>query len=75
MQRRNEVVASLKKYLGDQVVFTIPQGGIHIWCEINRDVDEMKLLENAIKQGVIYFPGMMMGSKEVICSVYLWTSK
>ncbi|WP_461610742.1 aminotransferase-like domain-containing protein [Cytobacillus kochii] len=65
VQRRNEVVASLKKYLGDQVVFTIPQGGIHIWCEINRDVDEMKLLENAIKQGVIYFPGMMMGSKKL----------
>ncbi|WP_419393468.1 PLP-dependent aminotransferase family protein [Cytobacillus praedii] len=62
--RCNQIVSSLNYFLKDQVEFTIPQGGIHIWCKLKRDVDEMKLLENAIKQGVIYVPGTTMGSEK-----------
>ncbi|KMY51601.1 PLP-dependent aminotransferase family protein [Peribacillus loiseleuriae] len=61
--RRNQIVSSFNYFLKDQVEFTIPQGGIHIWCKLKRDVNEMKLLENSIKRGVIYVPGSMMGSK------------
>ncbi|MEH7343870.1 PLP-dependent aminotransferase family protein [Bacillus sp. JJ1532] len=63
-KRRHQIVSSFNHYLKDQVEFTIPQGGIHIWCKLKRDVDEMKLLENSIKRGVIYVPGSMMGSKK-----------
>lgn len=63
-KRRNQIVKSFNDYLKDQVEFTIPTGGIHFWCKLKKEVDEMKLLENCIKRGVIYVPGSMMGSKK-----------
>ncbi|MFS0592726.1 PLP-dependent aminotransferase family protein [Cytobacillus horneckiae] len=64
-KRRNQIVSSLDYFLDDQVEFNIPQGGIHIWCKINSNIDEIKLLEQSISQGVIYVPGSMMGSKKL----------
>ncbi|MGE7020821.1 PLP-dependent aminotransferase family protein [Solibacillus cecembensis] len=61
--RRDKIVKSLETYLKDQVEYSIPQGGIHIWCKILKDYNETELLEESIKRGVIYVPGSTMGSK------------
>ncbi|WP_045521278.1 MocR-like pyridoxine biosynthesis transcription factor PdxR [Neobacillus niacini] len=63
-KRRDQIVTSLKFYLKDQVEFSIPQGGIHLWCRMKKDFNEMQLLEESIKRGVIYVPGSTMGSKK-----------
>ncbi|MEH7351957.1 PLP-dependent aminotransferase family protein [Neobacillus drentensis] len=63
-KRRDQIVSSLRFYLKDQVEFNIPQGGIHIWCRLNKDFNEMQLLEESIKRGVIFVPGSTMGSKK-----------
>ena len=63
-KRRDQIVTSLSEFLGDQVDFHIPEGCIHIWCEIKKDFNEIKLLEESIKKGVIYVPGSTMGSKK-----------
>ncbi|MGG4037146.1 PLP-dependent aminotransferase family protein [Heyndrickxia ginsengihumi] len=63
-KRRDQIVASLKFYLGNDVSFNIPQGGIHLWCKINKDFNEIQLLEESIKRGVIYVPGSTMGSEK-----------
>ncbi|KGR74754.1 MocR-like pyridoxine biosynthesis transcription factor PdxR [Ureibacillus sinduriensis] len=63
-ERRNQIVRSLDYYLKDQVGFFVPQGGIHIWVKIKKDVNENKLLEESIERGVIYVPGSTMGSKK-----------
>lgn len=63
-KRRNQIVASLTHYLKDQVEFSIPQGGIHIWCRILKEYNEIQLLEESIKKGVIYVPGSTIGSKK-----------
>ncbi|MGG3466842.1 PLP-dependent aminotransferase family protein [Neobacillus pocheonensis] len=63
-KRRDQIVASLRFYLKDQVDFFIPQGGIHLWCKINKDFNEVVLLEESIKRGVIYAPGSTLGSKK-----------
>lgn len=63
-KRRNQIVTSLQHYLKNQVEFSIPQGGIHLWCHIKKDFNEMQLLEESIKRGVIYVPGSTMGSKK-----------
>ena len=63
-KRRDQIVSSLRYYLKDQVEFNIPQGGIHIWCRLNKDFNEMQLLEESIKRGVIFVPGSTMGSKK-----------
>lgn len=63
-KRRNQIVTSLNFYLKDQVEFSIPEGGIHIWVKLKKDYNEMQLLEESIKRGVIYVPGSTMGSKK-----------
>lgn len=63
-KRRDHIVTSLNFYLKDQVEFAIPQGGIHIWCKVKKDFNEIQLLEESIKKGVIYVPGSTMGSKK-----------
>ncbi|RFB13638.1 PLP-dependent aminotransferase family protein [Bacillus sp. HNG] len=62
--RRNQIVSSLSEYLGDQVDYYTPKGGIHIWCKIKKDFNEIQLLEESIKRGVIYVPGSTMGSNK-----------
>lgn len=62
-KRRSQIVSSFNSFLKNEVEFTIPNGGIHIWCKLKRNVDDIKLLENSIKQGVIYVPGSTIGSK------------
>jgi len=61
-KRKNQIVKSLQIYLNDYVEFIPPQGGIHIWCNIKKDVNEIQLLEESIKRGVIFAPGSTMGS-------------
>ncbi|MFB3160059.1 PLP-dependent aminotransferase family protein [Neobacillus sp. 179-J 1A1 HS] len=63
-KRRDQIVTSLNFYLKDQVEFAIPQGGIHIWCKVKKEFNEIQLLEESIKKGVIYVPGSTMGSKK-----------
>ncbi|MBG9586342.1 PLP-dependent aminotransferase family protein [Cytobacillus firmus] len=63
-QRRNSIVSSLDHFLEGQVEFSTPQGGIHLWCRIKKEHNENQLLEESIKQGVIYVPGTTMGSEK-----------
>ncbi|MCM3690711.1 PLP-dependent aminotransferase family protein [Neobacillus niacini] len=62
--RRNQIVNSLQTYLNDKVDFYIPTGGIHIWCRIVQEFNEIQLLEESIKRGIIYVPGSTMGSEK-----------
>ena len=50
-------------FLREQVEFSIPQGGIHLWCRLKKDFNEMQLMEESIKRGGIFVPGSTMGSK------------
>lgn len=63
-KRRDKIIKSLNSYLKDMVEFSIPQGGIHIWCKILKNYNETQLLEESIKRGVIYVPGSTLGSKD-----------
>lgn len=62
--RRNQMVASLNAFLENQVEFYIPQGGIHLWSRIKREFNEIQLLEESIKRGVIYVPGTTLGTEK-----------
>ncbi|MFB7155877.1 PLP-dependent aminotransferase family protein [Lysinibacillus sp. NPDC056232] len=63
-KRRDKIIKSLDTYLKDLVEYSIPQGGIHIWCKILKNYNETQLLEESIKRGVIYVPGSTLGSKD-----------
>lgn len=60
--KRDLLIEALQKELPDLVRFTIPQGGLHLWCKLVPEVHDGKLLEDAIKQGVVFVPGSVYGS-------------
>lgn len=64
LRRRNQLVHSLQQYLKDEVQFYPPEGGIHLWCKLKKHIDESRLLEESIKQGVIYAPGSTLGNEK-----------
>lgn len=63
-ERRDTLVSALENLSKDKSHFFVPQGGIHLWCKINVEIDEYKLLEESMKNGVSFVPGSIMGSKK-----------
>ncbi|CAH0120833.1 HTH-type transcriptional regulator NorG [Paenibacillus sp. CECT 9249] len=62
LYKRDLLIETLQKELPDLVSFSIPQGGLHLWCKIAPEVNDHKLLEEAIRNGVIFVPGSVYGS-------------
>jgi GntR family transcriptional regulator of abcA and norABC len=60
--KRDLLIESLQKELTDLVKFTLPQGGLHLWCKLIPEVHDGKLLEEAIRRGVVFVPGSVYGS-------------
>lgn len=60
--KRDLLVEALHKELSGLVSFHIPRGGLHLWCKLHHEVSETRLLEEAIKRGVVFVPGSVYGS-------------
>ncbi|SDC92692.1 DNA-binding transcriptional regulator, MocR family, contains an aminotransferase domain [Paenibacillus sp. UNCCL117] len=60
--KRDLVIEALRRELAGLVTYTAPQGGLHLWCRILPKVHDHKLLEEAIRRGVIFVPGSVYGS-------------
>jgi GntR family transcriptional regulator of abcA and norABC len=39
-----------------------PEGGLHFGCKLIPEIPDAKLLEESIKQGIIFVPGSVYGS-------------
>lgn len=63
-KRRDTLINHLNDYFGNKIKYYIPMGGIHMWCEFKRDIDEILLLEESIKEGVIFAPGSILGTRK-----------
>lgn len=61
LDRRNEMVSALQEKLGEKVDFIVPKGGLHIWCKINQNINDQKLVEEGIKNKVLFMPGSVYG--------------
>jgi DNA-binding transcriptional MocR family regulator len=64
LAKRNEMINGLQSILHEYVAFTPPQGGLNMWCKLNRQADSFKLLDESIKRGVIFVPGSVYGSDQ-----------
>lgn len=62
-ERRDALISALDGLSKNEVTYFLPQGGIHLWCKINQEIDDYKLLEESMKNGVSFVPGRIMGSK------------
>ena len=62
--RRDVMIRALANLSNGKFSYHIPKGGIHLWCEINEEIDEFKLLEKSLENGVSFVPGKIMGSEK-----------
>lgn len=59
-ERKNAMIASIEKYLGDRVRTTDPDGGFFLWVTLQGDdktTSTQKLFETALEEGVAFIPG------------------
>lgn len=53
---------ALAERLGDKLSFAAPAGGLNMWCRLNGNIDDGKLLEETIRRGALFVPGSVYGS-------------
>lgn len=60
--KRDLLIEALRQELPDSVTYAIPEGGLHLWCRLLPDIHDGKLLDEAIRRGVVFVPGSVYGS-------------
>lgn len=61
--RRDLMAEVLYSKLGGEVSFQLPKGGLNLWCKINEEIKDYRLLNNGIKNGVLFIPGSVFGTE------------
>jgi DNA-binding transcriptional MocR family regulator len=56
-ERRDALLASLRRHLTGEYRADPPQGGHHVWVTLDRPIDERALYSEAIRHGVAFTPG------------------
>ena len=55
--RRDLLAEALRRELGETVRFTVPAGGLYLWCLLPDEVRVRDLLPEAARRGVAFAPG------------------
>lgn len=61
--KMHRLASALEEHLPDRLAFRLPEGGLNLWCQLDSRTDPDKLLEEAVRRGVIYVPGSVFGSE------------
>lgn len=56
-QRRDAMVAAIKRYLPAEVQVNPPQGGLFVWLRLPEHTSSLRLLPLAVAEGVVFAPG------------------
>ena len=54
-----QLLRSISQYFPDDTKVSIPQGGLHLWVELNKKVDTIELSNRAIAHKISIAPGRM----------------
>ncbi len=60
--RCDQLVYSLRDTFKDQIEFSPPEGGIHLWCRLSGEWSEQRLLSESVKRGLVFVPGNLFGA-------------
>ena len=55
--RRNAMISALEEFMPEGCKWTPAHGGFYVWVTMPEGIDNDRLLETAIKNGIIYFAG------------------
>lgn len=61
-ERRVLLTEALERHLPGEVTYSVPSGGLHLWCKLRNAVSESKLMDESLNQGVMAIPGSVFGS-------------
>ncbi|MET7685884.1 PLP-dependent aminotransferase family protein [Streptomyces sp. NPDC005423] len=56
-ERRDLLTAGVRAHLGEELSFTVPQGGFFLWARLTGGGDTQALLTGALREGVAFVPG------------------
>src|SRR5262249_9746470 len=57
-RRRDAMVRALKLHMpADQLRFSVPEGGLYLWCRLPGDVRAKDVQREAIRDRVVFVPG------------------
>lgn len=56
-ERRNALAGSLRRFFGDELDFTVPDGGFFIWARLTGHASAHELLTEALAEKVSFVPG------------------
>jgi 2-aminoadipate transaminase len=68
-ERRDALVDALRRHIGDDAQFVVPEGGYFLWVELPEGVDTEKLLAAAGERGVTFVKGsefMLEGGRNAL---------
>jgi len=63
-ERRDLMVHLLTETLKNEISFSTPEGGFYIWCKINGHINDKKLVEEGIKNKILFMPGSILGAED-----------
>jgi len=63
-ERRNLLIALIKKELKEYVIFDAPDGGLAIWLRLKEGFDVEKVAEQALKHKVRILPGTLFSESQ-----------
>jgi DNA-binding transcriptional MocR family regulator len=55
--RRNAIVGAVREHLPEVAIYTVPDGGYHLWLRLPDRIDENRLVSEALHAGVAAMPG------------------
>jgi GntR family transcriptional regulator of abcA and norABC len=61
-KRKSVMLEALNQYVKDKAKWVNPRGGYYIWLKTVSPLSDKQLLDEAIKEGILFFPGSIYGA-------------
>ena len=61
-RQRDQLIVCLQRYWPQSIRFSIPQGGLAMWVQVEPQVDTAQLYHQALHQGMVLTPGALFSA-------------
>jgi DNA-binding transcriptional MocR family regulator len=62
-QQRNQLIANIQQYWSDSVRFSIPNGGLALWLQLDSTINTQTLYNKALEKNVVLTPGSLFSAE------------
>ena len=59
LKKRDRLVKALSEIEHEEFEFTVPEGGLYIWCSMGTSVNEKELVQACRRMGLLVMPGYL----------------